>query len=359
MRILHLGKYYWPYKGGMERFVRDLCQAQARRGHQVVCAVHNHMSTFVEEVMGGVRVIRFAKWAKLWSQPLSLWQPQRLRDCNADVIHIHGPHPLAEMIGVFFLSGRKILTLHALPQGRMQRQIYIYWLKRILNRFNAVTLTSSTYLNSPECSFLKKFPVHIIPLGIDFEYWQQVQSSKRKAKDILFVGRPTHYKGLDILLAAIANTNYGLSIVGQGPNNESKVCQRLLAHQQVEWFPDCSDEDLKSLYQTAKILVLPSTSNAEAFGLCVLEAQSFGLATLSTDLESGLQDLNDGKTTGLTFAPGKSTDLQQKIELLLSNQSLRQSLAKRAQDLVTKKYSLESVLAAYTELYLASDASPS
>ena len=32
MKILHVGKYFPPYAGGMETYLRDLMAAQARQG---------------------------------------------------------------------------------------------------------------------------------------------------------------------------------------------------------------------------------------------------------------------------------------------------------------------------------------
>jgi hypothetical protein len=42
MRILHIGKYYPPVTGGMERFLADLVAAQRAEGHDVEVLVHQH-----------------------------------------------------------------------------------------------------------------------------------------------------------------------------------------------------------------------------------------------------------------------------------------------------------------------------
>ena len=40
MRILHVGKFYPPVAGGMERFLKDLVDAQRAAGHEVAVLVH-------------------------------------------------------------------------------------------------------------------------------------------------------------------------------------------------------------------------------------------------------------------------------------------------------------------------------
>ncbi len=41
MRILHLGKYYPPFAGGMENFLADLIPTQISQGLTVAAIVHD------------------------------------------------------------------------------------------------------------------------------------------------------------------------------------------------------------------------------------------------------------------------------------------------------------------------------
>ena len=45
VRVLHIGKYYPPVPGGMERFLGDLVKAQRAAGHDVGVLVHEDRPT--------------------------------------------------------------------------------------------------------------------------------------------------------------------------------------------------------------------------------------------------------------------------------------------------------------------------
>src|SRR5580765_5499670 len=57
LKVLHVGKYYPPVPGGMERVVQMLCEVTRGRLDSRVLAFHRSAST-LEEVVGGVPVTR-------------------------------------------------------------------------------------------------------------------------------------------------------------------------------------------------------------------------------------------------------------------------------------------------------------
>jgi sulfoquinovosyltransferase len=96
-------------------------------------------------------------------------------------------------------------------------------------------------------------------------------------------------------------------------------------------------EELSQAYASGDVFVMPSES--ETLGLVVLEAMSSGIPVVGARA-GGIPDIIppelDGKT-GFLFNPGDLNDCLSKLEPLLDNQELRETIGKAArQD--TEKY---------------------
>ena len=94
LRILHLGKYYPPVAGGMERFLGDLVESQRRAGHDVGVLVHEHQRG--EGHGDPPWLTRCPVWLRLFFAPIApaypLWLGRAVRRLRPDVLHIHMPN---------------------------------------------------------------------------------------------------------------------------------------------------------------------------------------------------------------------------------------------------------------------------
>src|SRR5512139_3946124 len=112
MRILHLAKYYWPHSGGMERVVQDLAEGAAELGHEVAVVA-------VESLLGGAKgtrqrstVIRAFSFGELgFAEIAPGYLLAALR--SADIIHVHHPHPLADVASLLRFRTPVVVTQHA------------------------------------------------------------------------------------------------------------------------------------------------------------------------------------------------------------------------------------------------------
>ncbi len=144
----------------------------------------------------------------------------------------------------------------------------------------------------------------------------------------IFVGRLVAEKDIEVLLQAHAilkkrNVCYKLILVGGGPYKRK-----------IETgFPDIfieghlEGEALSRAYASADLFVFPSTT--ESFGNVIQEAAASGLPSIGA-AEGGVKDLIRDGETGLLARPRDAEDFAMKMEEVILNKSLRNSLAAEA-----------------------------
>ena len=59
MNVLHIGKFFSPFRGGVENYMRDVMLALHRRGVGCIAVVHRHERSFrsVDDVLEAVKEI--------------------------------------------------------------------------------------------------------------------------------------------------------------------------------------------------------------------------------------------------------------------------------------------------------------
>ena len=92
----------------------------------------------------------------------------------------------------------------------------------------------------------------------------------------------------------------------------------------------CTDDEVRGLYQSCDVFVLPSTARTEAFGLVQVEAMMNGLPVISTNLPTGVPWVNEHVVTGLVVPPGDATALAAALRRLLEDPPLRAKLGDAA-----------------------------
>lgn len=161
-----------------------------------------------------------------------------------------------------------------------------------------------------------------------------------KQNNILFVGNIKKHKGLAVLLDAfekiVSTTELSalrLVIVGENENFRSRddaIFNRIksLPKDSVVFTGKISDDELKSYYKTAKLLVQPSFY--EGFGVPPLEALLSGTNVVLSDIEVFKEIYGDFPIT--FFKTGDAFDLAEKIKRTLEKPSPKN---------IPEKYSFE------------------
>jgi glycosyltransferase involved in cell wall biosynthesis len=131
---------------------------------------------------------------------------------------------------------------------------------------------------------------------------------------VLFVGRLSEEKGLQLLLSAWRgmHTKIPLRIAGDGPLLEKlsrEIGESSLVH--IELVGRRTPDEVRALMHGARFLVFPSMWY-EGFPMTIVEAFASGLPVLATRLGSMAEIVQDG-VTGLHFEPGNAADLAAKV----------------------------------------------
>jgi glycosyltransferase involved in cell wall biosynthesis len=283
LRVLHLGKYFHPDRGGIESVVKDIVQGTVRAGCDVTVLCLGRVDDLREEHFCAARVVRAPIWRVVASQPLG-WKYFReslRRARDFDIVQVHTPNMLAALAIVLAqVRGKVIVHWHAdvVNHGLLGMLLRpLEWL--MLRRADAVVATSQAYADTAPRLHAFKHKVHIVPIGVadpkksneDRERGSRVGDRFAVLDDvplILAVGRLVPYKGFDVLIDAARELQCDcrILIVGDGECRselEARV-RDLHLSDKVILAGRLDDEALSAAFQRAAVFCLPSRTRAEA-----------------------------------------------------------------------------------------------
>jgi rhamnosyl/mannosyltransferase len=205
--------------------------------------------------------------------------------------------------------------------------------------------------------------VAVIPFGIDESRWEATPSVSARAEAIradagtrplvLFAGRMVPYKGVGVLLRALAGTDAAAVLVGAGPSRSEwmALARELGIADRVRFPGEVPHAELAALYHACDLFVLPSVTRAEAFGYVQLEAMACAKPVVSTRVDSGVPWVNRDGETGLTVPPGDPGALRSAIETLARDTALRHRLGAAGRARVRSEFTMDKMRAAAAALY--------
>lgn len=340
LRALHVGKYYAPVRGGIERHTQTLAEWCAAHGDDVAVLVHQAPGRWrgSRETIGGVEVTRAGCLAAPVYTPLSPAFPlefsRLLRDFRPDILHLHMPNPSC-FAALLLPAARRlpwIVHWHAdvppdSPDWRLRTfyRLYEPFERALLRRARAIVATSQPYRDASTALARWKNKTHVVPLGIADAGARTTSGTapawpRSDGTRLLAVGRLSRYKGFDVLIEALARRDgTTLLLVGDGE------CRRELRElasargvdARIRFAGNLDDDALAAAYADADAFVLPSLDRGEAFGMVLLEAMRAGLPTIASDIPgSGIAAVVVDGGTGLLVPPGDADALATAIDRL-------------------------------------------
>jgi rhamnosyl/mannosyltransferase len=372
MKILHIGKYYPPYLGGMETVLRHLTEGLLDRACEVtVLTAGDGPDEGVETVAGPRsgrpgRLVRAPVYGHLNSQPLTLTLMGLIRreivQLEPDLVHLHLPNPLAAAAWLGLRASRTValpslaVWYHAdITRQRLGRLLVAPIIQACLRASAGISVSSATLAMASTSLAGWRDKIRVIPFGIDPEPWNRITPSLDGP--FLFVGRLVPYKGLGVLLEAVARVpDCKLIIVGEGPL-ESPLRSRVAdlgLDGRVIFVGPMDESGVAQHLARARALVLPSVDASETFGLVQLEAMAAGVPVVASDLPTGVREVGVRGLTCHLVPPGDAEALARVLAALGEDAGAARQMGaigrQRFQELFTRDMMLDRLLAWYGSL---------
>lgn len=365
MKILELGKFYPPHKGGIETLIRLLGEGFVRAGDEVDCVVANAAPRTVRETAAGVRVHRLASFGRVASTSLCPGYPGAVRRFAPDLVHAHFPNPLADLA---VLRVPRDVPAVLYYHSDIVRQASVMWLyqplfRRLLDRVDRIVVATPAHRDfSP---WLPRWAekVEVLPYGIDLARYlaapapaPAVEAARAEAAGrhvIVNVGRLVGYKGQRYLIEAMRDVPGVAWIVGSGPLEAELKATAAAAGvaDRVRFWGEVDDALLPALLHAADVFALPSITPNEGFALVQVEAMACGKPVVCCDLKSGVPYVNRHEVTGLVVPPADAAALAAALRRLLENRPWREQLGAAARRRALDEFSAEVMVRRHRELF--------
>ncbi len=395
MRLLHVTHQYRPAIGGAERYITDLSEELARRGHQVdvftsrsqdYLTWHNALPYF--EQLDGVNIYRFNSlprnglaWRALEYGFRHYWQTRHrfyepfifygsgpvclgmldaiLRDAHKyDLIHISQLH-YSHSFTAYLAACQRHLPIVITPLLHAeQRETYdIGYLQTILKGSQTIlTLTTA------EKQYLVKLgydnEIIVSGSGLQLRDFPPLDKQTCRAQFnlpangfvMLFLGRKTVYKGLDKCLEAFVtlrqqrNDIYFLAV---GPETEfsTQLWQRYQGLEGLIVRGTASNEERLAALAACDVLAMPSTG--ESFGIVYLEAWAYHKAVIGANINAVASLIRDD-VDGLLVEPHSITYstrglLAHQLNYLADHPEIAQRMGQHGRAKLEQRYTVEHI----------------
>ncbi len=361
LKVLHVGKFYPPYPGGMESHLQTLCE-ELSKSIKIEVLVASDRWRSERSMQGGVEVTRLATALMLHGTPIVPLMALAMRRARPDVVHLHFPNPMAALACLMSrLDAPIVVTWHSdVVRQRRAAAAFAPLLSLLLRQCAAIIVGSTAYVETSAVLSARRKLCHVIPFGIRaaaFEHPDaaRVAELRRRygTRIVLGVGRLIYYKGFEHLVRAMADVRATALIAGDGPLGGalSAEAARLGIADRIALLGRVNDADLKACYHACDVFTLPSVERSEAFGIVQLEAMACGKPVVNTRLDSAVPHVSLDGLTGLTVPPSDPAALAAALSALLDDPARCAAMGAAARQRVREEFSDELMARRTLEVY--------
>ncbi|MBK0421783.1 glycosyltransferase [Leucobacter sp. CSA2] len=379
IRILIGCDTFFPDVNGAARFAERLAAGLVRRGedvHVVAPSIrHSRTGTFVETIEGEkMTVHRWASWRWYphdWLRFVLPWRARRyarelLDRVQPDVIHIQSHIVIGRALAI---EGAKrgiriVATNHVMPENVLDftllpekaKRVFVRWgwnaADRVLKLASAITTPTRRAADFLERNTHRR-GVLPVSCGLRASDYTAVVGPRTQNR-IVFVGRVTLEKEIDVILRALARLDPALdvsfTIVGDGDQrkNLEKLARELGVSSRVEFTGRVSDEELRAHLTGASAFVIASI--AELQSIATMEAMASGLPIVAADAMALPHLVHHGEN-GFLFQPGNDRELADRIQDVLRRDTAGYEKMQRASLEAVQVHDIDRTLDTFESLY--------
>ncbi|MDO8461167.1 MAG: glycosyltransferase family 4 protein [bacterium] len=289
-----------------------------------------------------------------------------VEDFKPDIIHVHHAFPLTwaasfikDTYRINFITTIHGSELPTLEKDRRYRQLTydaMFRTKRIVPNSG---WTKEWFLRIFKGYFHEK--CRVIPGGVNIDKFVYTESGadeidrklNLKGKSmVLFAGKLTKYKGVEYLISAARKINGEVVILGDGPERErlkEKTNRMGLKNVHFVGHLGAGIKKLVPYYSRADVFVAPSVWD-EPLGLVILESMSCQTPVVVTR-KGGIPLAVKEGYNGFFVRPRNSTEIVEKVNQLLANESIRYKMGQNARKSVEQKFSWEIIARRFERMY--------
>jgi len=347
--------------GGVERGTIDVTQALSESGWRAIVVSSGGPMAHEVERAGGLH-IEFPAGSK---NPFTVYRNidrlvSLIKEHQVDILHARSRVPAWSALGAAQKTGVKFLTtFHGnYNEGNPLKKYY----NSVMARGDLV-IAISQFIGDQICDRygVDANKVRVVPRGADINLFDpnavsperviQLAESWRVPDDatvVMLPGRLTRWKGHKVMLEALTRLedrkNLRCIMVGDAQGRDAYVRElqddivRLGLESVVHLPGDC--RDMPAAFMLADVVVSAST-DAEAFGRVIVEAQAMGRPIIATDHGAARETVTHGEN-GWLVPPNDASALVNVLREALSiDNETRDQIARRGIANVRKNYTKE------------------
>ena len=286
----------------------------------------------------------------LWYQPRWIVKKGRklIKEHHHDTMTVHDYPPFYNGIGAKKLSRKtgipyavEIHHIVGYPRAGSITEFIGKWMSRLYLKIDVRNAKSVRCVSSGVSDVLKKwkippYKVSVVPSFYLNRDLFKKDTSAKKIYDVVVCARLVANKGILNVIKAMADLPQALLlVVGDGPDRArlEAIAKSLKIDDRVKfsgWLPEI--QDVYGAIQSGKVFVMNSKS--EGGPRIALEAMALGMPIVTTKVGVMPDVIKDGQN-GI-FTKGNSKDLADKLNKLLSDESLQDRIGNEAQKILDK-----------------------